>query len=70
MEEQGGGEDLQLIPIHDLGIRWVSGERHAPAGIYPRETTPCTNCTGGWVSLRAGLEKEIRENILSPLPGI
>jgi hypothetical protein len=29
-----------------------------------------THCTGGWVGLRAGLDTEVREKILSPLPGI
>ena len=33
----------------------VSGQRHAPAAIYPRER-PGTHCTGGWVGPRAGLD--------------
>jgi hypothetical protein len=48
----------------------VSGQRHAPASLYPPERTPGTHCTGGWVGLRAGLDTEARGKILLPLPGI
>jgi hypothetical protein len=34
----------------------VSGQRHAAAALYPRER-PGTHCTGGWVGLRAGLDR-------------
>jgi hypothetical protein len=30
----------------------------------PRERTPGTHCTGGWVGLRAGLDTEVTRNIL------
>ena len=33
----------------------VSGQRHAPAVLYPRERQG-THCTGGWVGPRAGLD--------------
>ena len=33
----------------------VDGQRHAPAALYPRERTS-TNCVGGWVGPRAGLD--------------
>jgi hypothetical protein len=36
----------------------------------PRERTPGTHCTGGWVAHIAGLDTEARGKILSPLPGI
>jgi hypothetical protein len=36
----------------------------------PGERTPGTHSTGGWMAPRAGLYKEAREKILSPLPGI
>jgi len=36
-----------------MGVR---GQRHAPAALYPRER-PGTHCTGGWVCLRAGLDR-------------
>jgi len=32
------------------------GQRHAPAAPYPLER-PGTHCTGGWVGLRAGLDR-------------
>jgi hypothetical protein len=48
----------------------ASGQRHAPAALCPRERTPGTHCTGGWVGLRAGLDTEVRGKILCPLPGI
>jgi hypothetical protein len=44
----------------------VSGQRHAPAALYPREMTPPprTNFIGGWVRLRAGLDTEAAGKIL------
>jgi hypothetical protein len=48
----------------------VSGQRHAPAAIYPLGKYPCTHSTGGWVGPRAGLDTEITGKIISPLPGI
>ena len=37
-------------------LEGVRGQRHAPAGLYPRER-PGTHCTGGWVGPRAGLDR-------------
>jgi hypothetical protein len=34
----------------------MSGQQHAPAVLYPWER-PGTHCTGGWVVLRAGLDR-------------
>jgi hypothetical protein len=48
----------------------VSGQRHAPAALYPRERTPGTHWTGGWVGSRAGLDKEARGKILYPCLGL
>jgi hypothetical protein len=42
----------------------VSGQRHAPASIYPRKTTPSTHLIGGSVGLRADLDTQATENIL------
>jgi hypothetical protein len=39
----------------------VSGQRHAPATLYPRERTPGTHWIGGWVGPRAGIDTEARE---------
>ena len=36
-------------------LEGVSGRRHAPAVLYPRER-PGTHCTGGWVGPRTGLD--------------
>jgi hypothetical protein len=53
-------------PRHYMG---VSGQLHAPAALCPRERTPGTHCTGGWVGLRAGLDTEARGKILCPCRG-
>jgi hypothetical protein len=42
----------------------VSGQRHAPAALYPWGKDPGTHCTGGWVGPRAGLDAEARRKIL------
>jgi hypothetical protein len=42
----------------------VSGQRHASAAISSQEKTPGTYLVGGWVDLRAGLDTEVRGNIL------
>jgi hypothetical protein len=41
----------------------VSGQHHAPAPLYPRERTPGTHWTGGWVGPRAGLDAEAKGKI-------
>jgi len=49
------GRGIALL-FHDCGTRRdVSGQQYAPAALYPQEK-PGTNCTGGWVDTRAGLE--------------
>jgi hypothetical protein len=48
----------------------VSGQRYAPAALYPREKDPGTHCTGGQVGPRAGLGTEARGKILLCLPRI
>jgi hypothetical protein len=48
------GRGIALL-FHDRGTgRGVSGQRHAPAVLSPRER-PGTHFTGGWVGPRAGL---------------
>jgi hypothetical protein len=42
----------------------VSGQRHTPAALYPRERTPGIHLVGGWVGLRAGLDIEARGKII------
>jgi hypothetical protein len=41
----------------------VSGQRHAPAALYPGERTPPP--PEGWVGVRAGLDTEARGKIFS-----
>jgi hypothetical protein len=53
-----GGEEIYSFLTTALG--GVSGQRHAPAALYPRERAPGTHWTGGWVGLRAGLDTEAR----------
>jgi len=43
----------------------VSGQHHAPVALYPRGKNPY-HCTGGWVSLKAGLDTEARGKISCP----
>jgi hypothetical protein len=45
----------------------VSGQRHAPAALYPRERTTGTHCTGGWMDPRADLDTKARREILYPV---
>jgi hypothetical protein len=47
----------------------VSGQRHAPAALYPGERTPGTHWIGGWVGTRAGLDAGARRKILCPCRG-
>jgi hypothetical protein len=56
-----GGEEVELLLIHDLDPRLVSGQFYASAAFYPQERIPGTHCTGGWVGPRAGLDTEARE---------
>jgi hypothetical protein len=60
-----GGEEVQLLLIHDLGTRWVEWSATGPG-----ERSPGTHCTGGWVGPRAGLDTEARGKIFSPLSWI
>jgi hypothetical protein len=66
-----GGEEVQLLLIHDVGTRrGVSGQRHAPAALYPRGKAPrypLYSRLGGPQS-RSG-HRGYRKNPL-PLPGI
>jgi hypothetical protein len=48
----------------------VSGQRHVQAALDPGERTLGTQCAGGCVGPRAGLDTGARGKIHSPLPGI
>jgi hypothetical protein len=47
----------------------VSGQRHAPAALYPLGKSPGTHWIGGWVGLRAGLDAGAGRKILCPCRG-
>ena len=50
------GRGIALL-YHDRDARrWVSGQQHAPAALYHPGERLGTNCTGGWVGPRAGLD--------------
>jgi hypothetical protein len=59
------GEEVQLLLIHDLGTRWgwVVSITHRPR-FTPRERTPGTHWTGGWVGPTAGMDTEARGKLL------
>jgi hypothetical protein len=62
-----GGEEVQLLLILDLGTRWGRVVSFTPRPRFsPRERTPGTHCSGGWVGPRAGLDTEDRGKILCP----
>jgi hypothetical protein len=48
----------------------MSGQRYAPAALYPGERTPSTHWIGGWVGPRAGLVTGARRKILYPCRGL
>jgi hypothetical protein len=65
MEAQGVEDIYNSYSFSTSVLDGVSGERHAPAALYPQ-----AHCAGGWVGLRAGLDTEARGKILLPLSGI
>jgi hypothetical protein len=52
------------------GGEWSASRPGLALPPLPRERTPGTHCTGGWVGPSAGLDKEAGGKVLSPLPGI
>jgi len=53
LRESRGIALLYFRPLHWKGVK---GQLHTPAAPYPRER-PGTHRTGGWVGLRAGLDR-------------
>jgi hypothetical protein len=60
-----GGEEVELLLIHDLGTRWGWVVSITPLPRFtPGERTPGTHCTEGWVGPRAGLDTAARGKFL------
>jgi hypothetical protein len=60
-----GGEEVQLLLILNLGIRWRWVVSITPRPRFtPRERIPSTHWRRGWVGPRAGLVTETRRKIL------
>jgi hypothetical protein len=56
-----GGEEVQLLFTLDLGTRWVWVVSVTPRPRFSHGERTCgTNCTGGWVGPRAGLDTEAK----------
>jgi hypothetical protein len=55
-----------IAPIHSrsLHLMGVSGQRHAPTALYPRENDHGNDLIGDWVSLKDGLDTEATGKIL------
>jgi hypothetical protein len=70
MEALGG--ERRYSSYSFLASALDGGERSAsrPGRAFtPRERTPGTHCTGGWVGLRAGLDTKVTGKILCPCRG-
>jgi hypothetical protein len=65
MEAQGERK-YSSYSFTTLALDGVSGQRHAPAALYPGERTPGTE---GWVGSRAGLDTEARGKVSCPCRG-
>jgi hypothetical protein len=48
----------------------VSGQRHAPAALYPRGKNPGTHWTGGWVEAQSRSGRRGYKKNPLPLSGI
>jgi hypothetical protein len=66
-----GGEEVQLLLNLNLGTRqeWVVSVMHRQRFSSGKRTTGI-HWMGGWVSLRTGLDTEVRGKSLLSLPGI
>jgi hypothetical protein len=66
---RGAGRSIALL-FQDLGCwKGVSGQRHAPAALYPREKLG-THCTEGWVGPRACLDGQKISPHRDSIPGL
>jgi hypothetical protein len=60
---RGGIAPTHSWPRHYMGGEWSASR---PGRALPPGKDPGTNCTGGWVCPRAGLDTEARGKILCP----
>jgi hypothetical protein len=57
MQAPRGRGDIDTTNFFTLALDGGSGQRQHQAALYPRQRTPVTHCLGGWVGLRAGLDR-------------
>jgi hypothetical protein len=70
METQGG-EEIQILLIHELGTRWGWVVSVTPRQSFtPGERIHGTHLTGGWVGSRASLDLKARGKIILHRLGI
>jgi hypothetical protein len=63
--EAHGGEEVQILLIHDLDTRWGEwSASHPGRALPPGKGPPGTHWTGNWVGLRTGLDTDVRVNII------
>jgi hypothetical protein len=62
-----GGRRYSSYSFLTSALDGVSGQHHAPVLFYPRERTPGTHWTGGWVGLGVSLDAGARRKISAPV---
>jgi hypothetical protein len=63
--ETQGEEDVYLLLVDYFGTKWARVVNVTPWPRFtPRERTPGTHWTGGWVGSGAGLDSETRGKVL------
>jgi hypothetical protein len=70
LHKRQGGEKYSSYSFLTSALDWMSGQRRAPTSLYPRERSPRTQWTGGWMGLQSwSAHRRWRKSPLS-LPGI
>jgi hypothetical protein len=65
-----GGERYSSYSFLTSALHGGEWSASRPATLCPRERTPGSLCSGGWVGLRAGLDTEATGKILCPCRGL